>query len=252
MPAVDYRQGDYAVIAQRLLPAAEHLVQLAAPTSGQVVVDVAAGSGNVSRLCAARGARPVAVDRVREQLLLGGAQADIGWVQGDAHALPVADGAADAVLSTFGLIFANRPDVALADVARVLRNGGTVGVTAWPQGGWQAAQVALAADVSGETPSGYDHLAEWGLPEALQDKLSRFGDVEVEKGVLTARFDSVESWWTERAAASPRTVSARQELGEERFADFGRRMRELAREHMTQDGDGVVMNEEYLVAVARG
>lgn len=81
MDKVDYRKGDYRAVADRLRPAAELVVEWCAPQPGHLVVDVAAGSGNVARLCAARAARVVAVDRVREQLLLGRQDADpISWV----------------------------------------------------------------------------------------------------------------------------------------------------------------------------
>ena len=49
---------------------------------------------------------------------------DIEWHQGDVEQLPFADGTYDMVLSQFGHIFAPRPDVAIAEMLRVLKPGG--------------------------------------------------------------------------------------------------------------------------------
>lgn len=59
MVQVDYRQGDYRTVAERLLPAARRLVDGSAPARAERVVDVAAGSGNVAHLCRARPGRTV-------------------------------------------------------------------------------------------------------------------------------------------------------------------------------------------------
>ncbi len=68
MTGVDYRQGDYRVGARRLLPAAHHLVELAGVTAGQLVLDVAAGTGTSAVPAAERGAEVVATDRTPELL----------------------------------------------------------------------------------------------------------------------------------------------------------------------------------------
>ncbi len=57
-------------------------------------------------------------------------------MQGDAEELPFEDESFDVVLSTFGCMFAPRHEVAAAEIARVLRPGGRLGITAWtPEGG---------------------------------------------------------------------------------------------------------------------
>ena len=56
---------------------------------------------------------------------------DVEWLEADAEALPFADGAFDRVVSCFGAIFAPRPATAAAELFRVARAGGTVGLANW-------------------------------------------------------------------------------------------------------------------------
>ena len=248
----DYRQGDYRIVAERLRPAAALLVTLAAPRAGDLVVDVAAGSGNVARLCTARGARALAVDRVPEQLALGrtdGPDDAISWVAGDARAMPVASGVADAALSTFGLIYAEQPDVAVAETARICRSGGTIGLTAWPADGHQQAFTTLLLEATGDRPP-HDHLAVWGTAERIADRFAPVADgVRVVSGELLVRASSVDDWWHAREATPP-IASARARLDDDAYDELARGMRSLAREVGEQDQDGFLLRDGYLAAVA--
>jgi SAM-dependent methyltransferase len=59
----------------------------------------------------------------------------VEWVEGDAEAIPYADNSFDVVLSTFGCMFAPRYQVTAAELARVLRPGGRLGLCNWtPEG----------------------------------------------------------------------------------------------------------------------
>jgi hypothetical protein len=95
-----------------------------------------------SPTCAAPVApRVVAVDLEVAQLRLGRERDHgVGWVVGDAVALPLRDGSADQVLSTFGLIFAPDPARAVEQAARVCRPGGVLGLATWSGHHLQRAQ----------------------------------------------------------------------------------------------------------------
>lgn len=243
----DYRKGDYRVVADRLRPAAEELVAWTAPTG--LVVDVAAGSGNVSRAVRARGARAVAVDLVWEQLELGRADSggDIAWVTGDALALPLRDDVGDAVLSTFGVIYVADAEAVVHELARVCRPGGVLGLTAWPLGGYQQASAeALGAALRGMTTD--DHLYRWGDEDRATACLSSVAeDVQVRRNALLSSYPSVEAWWERVSAAAPPLVSARESLGESAFAELGERLRDVARSFGTTGATGFVLHDEYLM-----
>jgi demethylmenaquinone methyltransferase/2-methoxy-6-polyprenyl-1,4-benzoquinol methylase len=114
------------------------LIDMLAPRPGELVLDVAGGTGDVAQaiVAAAPGARAIVCDinaamvaRGRDRLLDGGevpglARCGIGLVVGDAERLPLPDRSVDAYTIAFGLRNVTRLDAALAEARRVLRPGG--------------------------------------------------------------------------------------------------------------------------------
>ena len=133
--------GDYAIVATHVddVPSRELLARLP-DLAGREVLDVATGSGNLALREAAAGARVTGLDLVDELLDVARARAaerevDVAWVCGDAEALPFADASFDVVTSIFGVQFAPRHAVTAAELLRVLRPGGTLGLVNWTPGG---------------------------------------------------------------------------------------------------------------------
>src|ERR1051326_3851492 len=133
------RQGwkHFAPLESLTTPAAARLVKFAAVRAGQNVLDVACGTGVVAITAARTGARvrgidltPELLERARENARI--ANVEIEFREGDAEALPFEDAAFDVVLSQFGHMFAPRPAVALAEMLRVLKPGGTIAFATWP------------------------------------------------------------------------------------------------------------------------
>jgi len=134
--------GDFATVARLTLwEVGPRIVAAAGVGPDDRVLDVACGTGNAAIRAAATGADVVGVDLTPELFDAARAEAadagvTVDWVQGDAEELPFEDHGFDVVLSTFGSMFAPRHAVAAAEIARVLRPGGRVGLTAWtPEGG---------------------------------------------------------------------------------------------------------------------
>lgn len=107
---------------------------------GQLVLDLAAGTGTSSRAFTAAGARCVACDFSLGMLRVGAGRpadpasaAGLRFVAGDALALPFADGTFDAVTISFGLRNVADTGQALADLLRVTRPGGKLVVCEFSQ-----------------------------------------------------------------------------------------------------------------------
>jgi ubiquinone/menaquinone biosynthesis C-methylase UbiE len=97
------------------------------------VLDVAAGTGNVAIRAAEAGAEVTACDLTPENFEAGRREAgehgvELDWVEADAELLPFADGAFDAVTSSFGAMFAPDHRAVANELLRVCRPGGTIGM----------------------------------------------------------------------------------------------------------------------------
>jgi len=133
--------GDFPEVARLTLwPVGDRLVRRVGVGRGEDVLDIACGTGNAALRAARAGGRTTGLDLTPELFDAGRALAaeagvDIDWVEGDAEDLPFTDASFDVVLSTFGVMFAPRHQVAAAEAARVLRPGGRLGFSAWtPEG----------------------------------------------------------------------------------------------------------------------
>ena len=124
------RYGDaFGSVTSQTTPA---LLDAAGVRPGARVLDVASGPGYVAAAAVERGASAVGVDFSAEMVALALRRYPaIDFREGDAEALPFADGAFDAVAINFGVLHLARPDTALAEARRVLRPGGRCAFTVW-------------------------------------------------------------------------------------------------------------------------
>jgi ubiquinone/menaquinone biosynthesis C-methylase UbiE len=135
-----WASGDYAVIGTTLQIVGEELAEACDLGWDETVLDVAAGNGNATLAAARRGCTVVSTDYVKDLLDRGEARAraealQVRFETADAEALPYADGEFDAVISTFGVMFAPNHAQAAAELARVCRSGGRIGLANWtPEG----------------------------------------------------------------------------------------------------------------------
>lgn len=157
-------------------PCAARLVERAGVRSGQRVLDVACGTGVVSVTAARLSARvtgldltPELLERARENAQIAGVEID--WHEGDVESLPFGDATFDAVLSQFGHIFAPRPEVAIAEMLRVLRPGGTIAFSTWPPELFVGRMFALTASYMPPPPPGVAPPPLWGDPNVVRQRL---------------------------------------------------------------------------------
>jgi len=133
------RQGwkHFAPLETRTTPVAARLVKFANARADQNVLDVACGTGVVAITAARIGAHVFGIDLTPELLTRAHenariAKVEIDFREGDVEALPFDDARFDVVLSQFGHMFAPRADVAIAEMLRVLKPGGTIAFATWP------------------------------------------------------------------------------------------------------------------------
>jgi SAM-dependent methyltransferase len=196
---VNWSAGDYAVIGTTLQIIGETLCEALDVSAGWRVLDVAAGNGNASLAAARRGCDVVAIDYVPD--LLGQLQARaaaegvaIDARVGDAEALEFPDDTFDAVLSTVGVMFAPNQESAAAELARVCRAGGKIGLANWtPQSFVGHMFRAIGRYVP--PPAGIHSPLEWGSDARLAELLGgRVSSLTATERAFVFRYSSAAAF----------------------------------------------------------
>jgi ubiquinone/menaquinone biosynthesis C-methylase UbiE len=162
-----WASGDYAVVGTTLQIVGETLCEAADLRAGEKVLDVAAGNGNATLAAARRWCEVTSTDYVPALLERGRERAaaerlhGIEFREADVEALPFDDASFDAVLSTFGCMFAPNPPRVAAEMLRVCRPGGRIGMANWtPEGFIGQLFKVLGKHVA--PPTGVASPAQWG------------------------------------------------------------------------------------------
>jgi SAM-dependent methyltransferase len=194
----------YDEVSRGIIDAVEHCINRLAPRPGDRILDVATGTGWAARRLADRGGFDVTgVDFAPDVVAAANefAQArslDAAFEVGDAEALPYPDASFDGVMSTFGVMFVQRPEDAAAELARVCRPGGRLALATWTPDGnvfemWKVMKPFLPAPPDPPPPSPF----EWGKPERLDELLGDKFDLTLERGTSFYREpDGLAAWET--------------------------------------------------------
>ena len=190
-----WASGDYGVIGTTLQIVGELLAEACDLRWDERVLDVAAGNGNATLAAARRGCKVTSTDYVASLLDQGAERAraehlEVQFQAADAEALPFKDASFDVVLSTFGVMFAPDQAKAAAELARVCRPGGRIGMANWtPES--LVGQMFKALGKQLPPPAGVQAPSRWGVEAQLQ---TMFGNqaarIEVTRRMFNFRYRS--------------------------------------------------------------
>jgi ubiquinone/menaquinone biosynthesis C-methylase UbiE len=192
-----WSSGDYAVVGTTLQIVGEQLCEALDLRAGQKVLDVAAGNGNVSLAAAHRWCDVISTDFVPSLLERGRARASaegltIQFNEADAEALPFSDGTFDAVVSTFGVMFTPNQSQAAAELLRVCKSGGKIGLTNWTPEGF-IGQVFKTLGKYLPPPAGAKSPALWGTRTRLNEMFEAdASSIKAEPRLFNFRYRSPE------------------------------------------------------------
>ena len=249
--------GDYAAVAERIdeVPPRDLLARVRI-NPGDEVLDVATGTGNVALKTAAAGARVYGLDLTPELFDTARSRATrqalaVEWIEGDAEALPFEDESFDVVLSAFGVQFAPRHRVVAAELARVLRPGGQLGLVNWTPEGQIGELFRILGAYMPPSPEFASPPPLWGSEEHVR---GLFADAPVElefaRGVNPWRFDSAEHYVVFMESHYGPTVKARERLSAEGRWEACREEIYAMAERRNEARDGsLLMQAEYLITL---
>jgi ubiquinone/menaquinone biosynthesis C-methylase UbiE len=192
--------GDFPDIAQFLVPASEAIVDAIEVASGDRLLDIGTGTGNLAIPAAKRGAKVTGLDLTPELLDVARERAkaedvDVEWIEGDAEALPFADDSFDRVTSIFGMIFAPRHQLAASEMTRVCAPGGRFAMTAWTNDGMNGSLFKAMAKHMPTPAEAAPMPNDWGDEQYVRDRFAASGaDVTITRETVEFRSESTEAW----------------------------------------------------------
>src|SRR5262245_135239 len=249
-----WSSGDYAIVGTTLQIVGEDLCEALDIRSGQKVLDVAAGNGNVSLAAARRWCDVIATDYV--PTLLDGAreraQAErlsIEFREADAESLPFPDGSFDVVVSTFGVMFTPDQDRAAAELVRVCKRGGKIGLANWTPEGF-IGQVFKTIGKHLPPAPGIKSPALWGTPARIAELFEpHASSIRSTQRNFVFRYRSPEHWLEIFKSYYGPLLKAFAALDAPAQAAFERDLKALIGQ-FNRSGDGsMVVPSEYLEIV---
>jgi SAM-dependent methyltransferase len=251
-----WSEGDFGMVAGLVMMVAEELVEALEIVPDERVLDVACGSGN-GALAAARRAWgntvgadfvPALLERGRERA--AAERLDVEFVEADATDLPFGDGEFDVAMSIFGAMFAADQEKAAAELLRVCKPGGRIGMANWvPDGGVGKMFMTIAKHAP--PPPGVQSPLLWGTEERLRDLFGEgVADLRVERRKSRQTFRSADHFLEFFRTYFGPTKVAFERVGLEGEAALEADLRAYLEEFNTAGDRALVLEPEYLQVVA--
>ena len=250
-----WTSGEYARIGNPIAIMGELLCESVDLRSGDGVLDVATGSGNTAisaarRFCEVTGMdlAPESIEHARRRAEAEGME--ITFEVGDAEDLAYPDASFDVVLSTIGVMFCPDQEKTAAELLRVCRPGGKIGLASWTPDGFTG-QMLKTVGKHVPPPPGVKPPSLWGTEERLRELL---GDgvsaLETRRRTYNFRYPSAEhyvGWFREYYGPTVRAFAALDAGGQEALA---RDLKALVDERNVSGDGTMVVPSHYLEAVA--
>jgi SAM-dependent methyltransferase len=247
--------GDYSAVGTRLLPVAELLCDAVDLRAGERVLDVACGNGNATLAAARRFALatgidyvPALLDRARQRAQADGL--DATFHEADAEDLPFPDNSFDVVLSTCGAMFAPDQHQTAAELLRVTRPGGRIGMVNWTPDSY-VGQLFAAIGRRLPPPPGVQPPSRWGDPEHLRELFGPTVTITAPRRSFGWRFPSPEHQVEFFATFYGPVVKALATLGPDQGAALRADMLELVKRFDVADDATTILRMDYLEPIIR-
>ena len=192
----NYASGDYADVGNALQLVSEELCESVNLFQDQRVLDVAAGNFHASLAASRRWCDVTTTDHgsdlmQRSRQRIEAESMGARFVDGDVEALPFPDQSFDAVLSSFGAMFAVDQERAASEMIRVCRRGRQVGLANWTPDGFVG---QLFRIVGKHSPQGAVAACSWGTGARLAELFGAYGNLWVMEKHVAFRSRTPMDW----------------------------------------------------------
>jgi len=247
--------ANFGPLAVHTTPTAARLVRFAGVKSGQRMLDVGGGTGVVSITAARLGAKvtgsdltPELLEQARENARI--ALVDIEFKEADVENLPFGDAQFDVVTSQFGHMFAPRPDVAIKEMLRVLKPGGTIAFSTWPPDHYVGRMFSMVARYLPPPPAGVPPPIQWGDPAIVRERLgSAVRDIVFDREtMLVGALSPQHTRFVSERTSGPvtRLVQTLEGTDPAKLAEFRREFEALVAEYLDQN----ILRQSFLMTRA--
>ena len=189
-----WEAGDFGQIARTIENVAEEFMARQPLQPGAQVLDVACGTGNLAVIAARHGCTVWGIDiacNLIHQARVRAAQEGlrINYMEADAEALPFDEAQFDLVVSMFGAMFAPRPEIVVAELARVTKSGGGVALANWTPEGFIGKMFNIFKAHLPPPPAGVPSPMGWGDEATVRARLQHgFTNVRLARRIALMRY----------------------------------------------------------------
>jgi ubiquinone/menaquinone biosynthesis C-methylase UbiE len=250
-----WSKGDFSMVASIVFNVSDNLAEALDIVPDERVLDVACGSGNGAISAARRswggtvGADyvPALLERGRERA--AAERLEVEFVEADAQDLPFEDGSFDVAMSIFGAMFAPDQPKTAAELLRVVKPGGRIGMANWtPEG--SVGQMFKTISKHAPPPPGVDSPLLWGTEEHVRELFGGgLSQVRFERRISRQPFRSAEHYIEFFRTYFGPTQTAYERVGPEGEQALTDDLRSFLEENNTAGDRAMVLEAEYLQVI---
>jgi SAM-dependent methyltransferase len=250
--SVAWGNGPYQRVTETIADLQHHVTDRLQPEAGLTWLDLACGTGAVSELAAARGASvtgldlaPALIETAKERAEERGLEID--YVVGDCENTGLDDASFDVVSSTCGIMFAPDHEAVAAELARITKPGGRIGLVNWTPGPGVADLFRIMSPFQPAPPP--SNPFDWGDEDNVNRLLGDAFDLDLERGVSTLTLASGDEYWNLFVTSYGPTKTLAESLGDRR-EELHAAWSGFFEENHRENGE-IVHRREYLLVLGR-
>jgi ubiquinone/menaquinone biosynthesis C-methylase UbiE len=250
--SVVWGNGPYQRVTETIADLQHHVTDRLRPDAGVHWLDLACGTGAVAELAAARGASvtgldlaPALIETAKERAQELGLEID--YVVGDCESTGFDDGSFDVVSSTCGIMFAPDHEAVAAELARITKPGGRIGLVNWTPGPGVADLFRIMAPFQPAPPP--SNPFDWGDEDNVRRLLGDAFDLELDRSISTLTLESGDAYWDLFSTSYGPTKTLAESLGDRR-EELRAAWSGFFEENNRENG-GIVHRREYLLVLGR-